>query len=90
MISGRPARCYRWVSWNFGHQKAFNAGLDHATGDAIVLMDGDLEDPPEIKPELVSTWEERFDTVYTVNQKPMTTSYAGGEDLRHSCPIGKY
>jgi glycosyltransferase involved in cell wall biosynthesis len=89
MTSGKPARSYRWVSRNFGHQNAFNAGLHHATGDAIVLMDGDLEDPPEILPELGSTWEEGFDTVYTVNQKPMTTSYTGGEDLRHRRPIGK-
>jgi hypothetical protein len=65
-------------------------GIDYATGDAIVLMDGDLEDPLIIIPEIISTSEEGFDTVNTVNQKPMTTSYVGDEDLRHSCHIGKY
>src|SRR5207249_7089010 len=40
-------------SRNFGHQAAFSAALDYATGDAVVLMDGDLQDEPEIIPELV-------------------------------------
>ena len=54
------------LSRNWGHQNAFNAGLDEAQGDAVIFMDGDLEDPPEVIPELLSGWQEGFDTVYTV------------------------
>ena len=52
------------LSRNWGHQNAFNAGLDVARGDAIVFMDGDLEDPPEIIPELIEHWSAGFHTVY--------------------------
>jgi dolichol-phosphate mannosyltransferase len=52
------------LSRNFGHQIALTAGLDHARGDAVVLMDSDLQDPPELIPELVATWREGFDVVY--------------------------
>jgi polyisoprenyl-phosphate glycosyltransferase len=41
---------------NFGHQTAVTAGLDHARGDAVIIMDADLQDPPEVIPELVSAW----------------------------------
>ena len=53
------------LSRNWGHQNAFNAGLDIAQGDAIVFMDGDLEDPPELIPELVRHWRAGFHSVYT-------------------------
>lgn len=52
------------LSRNFGHQVALTAGLDHARGDAVVLMDSDLQDPPELIPELVARWREGFDVVY--------------------------
>ena len=48
----------------FGSQSAFTSGMRVATGDAVVLMDGDLQDPPEVIPELVSKWHEGFDVVY--------------------------
>ena len=51
------------LSRNFGHQLALSAGLDHARGDAVVLMDSDLQDPPEVIPELVGRWKEGFDVV---------------------------
>ncbi len=54
------------LSRNFGHQVAISAGLDHARGDAIVLMDGDLQDPPELIPTLVDKWREGYDVVYAV------------------------
>jgi polyisoprenyl-phosphate glycosyltransferase len=51
------------LSRPFGHQLALTAGLDHARGDAVVLIDGDLQDPPEIIPELVARWREGADVV---------------------------
>ncbi len=52
------------LSRNFGHQVALTAGLHHASGQAVVLMDSDLQDPPELIPELVARWKEGFDVVY--------------------------
>jgi polyisoprenyl-phosphate glycosyltransferase len=54
------------LSRNFGHQVALTAGVDAARGDAIVTIDGDLQDPPEVIPELVTRWREGFDVVYGV------------------------
>ena len=51
---------------NFGHQVAITAGLDHAAGDAVVVMDADLQDPPEVVPDLVARWEEGYEVVYAV------------------------
>ncbi len=56
-------------SRNFGHQAAVTAGIDYAEGDAIVVMDGDLQDPPELIPELLQKHEEGFDVVYAVRAK---------------------
>ena len=52
------------LSRNFGHQAAFSAALDHATGDVIVMIDGDLQDPPELIPQLLAKHREGFDVVY--------------------------
>lgn len=52
------------LSRNFGHQASITAALDHATGDAIVVMDGDLQDVPEAIPQFVAKYEEGFDVVY--------------------------
>jgi dolichol-phosphate mannosyltransferase len=54
------------LSRNFGHQIALSAGLDRARGDAVVSMDGDLQDPPEVIPDLVAKWHEGYDVVYGV------------------------
>ena len=51
-------------SRNFGHQIAVTAGLDSSIGDAVVIIDGDLQDPPELIPELYSKYREGFDVVY--------------------------
>jgi glycosyltransferase involved in cell wall biosynthesis len=51
-------------SRNFGHQIAVTAGLDHATGDAAVIMDTDLQDPPRVAVELIRRWQEGFNVVY--------------------------
>lgn len=52
-----------FLSRNFGHQTAITAGMDHASGDAVILIDGDLQDPPELIPRLVEVWQEGFDVV---------------------------
>ena len=52
------------LSRNFGHQVAVTAALDHATGDAVIVMDGDLQDSPEAIPEFVRRFEEGYDVVY--------------------------
>src|SRR5438105_3263891 len=51
-------------SRNFGHQMAVTAGLDYSTGDAVIIMDSDLQDPPEVALELMKKWEEGFEVVY--------------------------
>lgn len=51
------------LSRNFGHQVAITAGLDYAHGDAVVFIDADLQDPPELIPELVARWREGYDVV---------------------------
>ncbi len=57
------------LSRNFGHQAALTAALDHVTGDAVVLMDGDLQDPPEAIPLLLRTHREGYDVVYARRAK---------------------
>jgi glycosyltransferase involved in cell wall biosynthesis len=52
------------LSRNFGHQTAITAALDHLTGDAAVVMDGDLQDVPEVIPQFVQKFQEGFDVVY--------------------------
>lgn len=54
---------------NFGHQIAVTAGIDHCTGDAAIIIDADLQDPPELIPELISKWEEGYEVVYAQRQK---------------------
>jgi dolichol-phosphate mannosyltransferase len=53
------------LSRNFGHQMAITAGLDHAAGEAVVMIDGDLQDPPELIPTMVEHWRAGSDVVYT-------------------------
>jgi glycosyltransferase involved in cell wall biosynthesis len=52
------------LSRNFGKEIALAAGLDHARGDAVVVIDADLQDPPELIPELIHQWQNGFDVVY--------------------------
>jgi glycosyltransferase involved in cell wall biosynthesis len=53
-------------SRNFGFQIAVTAGLDHAQGDAVILTDADLQDPPEIYPQMIAKWREGYDVVYGI------------------------
>ncbi len=54
------------LSRNFGHQAAITAGLDHAKGEAVIVMDSDLQHPPEFIPEMVQQWENGYSVVYAV------------------------
>jgi dolichol-phosphate mannosyltransferase len=56
------------LSRNFGHQAAITAGLEHASGDAVVMLDGDLQDPPEVIPEMLERWRDGADVVYGVRE----------------------
>lgn len=53
-------------SRNFGHQVAITAGTDHARGDAVVIIDADLQDPPEVILDLIRRWQEGYEVVYAV------------------------
>jgi len=57
------------LSRNFGHQLALTAGVDHARGSAIIIMDADLQDPPEVLPALLEQWRSGFDVVYGVRER---------------------
>ena len=56
--------CYVDFSRNFGKEIAMIAGLDYATGDCVIIMDADLQDPPELVPKMVELWEQGYDDVY--------------------------
>lgn len=57
------------LSRNFGHQVAITAGMEHARGEAIVVMDADLQDPPEVVPEMLAKWRSGHDVVYGVRSR---------------------
>ncbi len=64
---------YHWanalhLSRNFGHQTAISAGIDFAQGDAVIVMDGDLQDPPELLPKMVERWLSGYDVVYATRK----------------------
>jgi dolichol-phosphate mannosyltransferase len=68
---------YIELSRNFGHQNALKAGIDYAklNSDAVISMDGDLQHPPALIPELIARWEEGYDVVYTVRAETESLSY---------------
>jgi dolichol-phosphate mannosyltransferase len=57
------------LSRNFGHQKALSAALDYVTGDVVVLMDGDLQDPPEQIPRFLEAYREGYEVVYAQRER---------------------
>lgn len=61
-----PEIKYIEFSRNFGHQPAVKAGMDYAEGNVIISMDGDLQHPPELIPQMVKKWEQGYDIVYTI------------------------
>src|SRR5271167_3104288 len=56
------------LSRNFGHQAALTAGLEHAAGDIVAMIDADLQDPPELILEMIARWREGSDVVYAVRK----------------------
>ena len=56
--------CYLNLSRNYGKEIAMIAGLDYSKGDAVIIIDADLQDPPELIPQMISLWEQGFDDVY--------------------------
>lgn len=58
-----------YFSKNFGHQLAITAGADYATGKAVVVIDSDLQDPPEVIPQLIERWREGYEVVYAVRSE---------------------
>ncbi len=56
-------------SRNFGHQPAITAGLQYSEGDVVIIMDCDLQDPPELIPELLKKWKEGYDVVHCIRKK---------------------
>ena len=61
---------------NFGHQTALTCGLDYAHGDAVITMDGDMQHPPALIPELVRLWESGYDVVRTIRDSTDDASWA--------------
>jgi len=59
-----PRVCYLSLARNFGHQIAVTAGLQHARGQVVIVMDADLQDPPELIPAMVAQWQAGFQVVY--------------------------
>jgi len=57
------------LSRNFGHQAALTAGLEHAIGDVVAMIDADLQDPPELIPTMVERWQQGSDVVYAVRER---------------------
>ncbi len=62
-------------SRNFGHQAALTAGLQYASGDAVITMDGDLQHPPSLIPTLIEKWREGFEIVYTTRESTADASF---------------
>ena len=59
-----PRVCYLSLARNFGHQIAVTAGLNYVRGQVIVVMDADLQDPPELIPDLIEQWRQGYQVVY--------------------------
>jgi glycosyltransferase involved in cell wall biosynthesis len=72
LLSSQYSKDPRWsvisFSRNFGHQTAVSAGIFHATGDAVIVVDADLQDPPEEIYRFIKKWQDGYDIVYAVRQ----------------------
>jgi len=75
LADGCPEMRIVHLSRRFGHQMSLVAGIDHSTGDALIMMDSDLQHPPAVIPELLARFEEGFDVVQTVRRYGGQTSW---------------
>ena len=64
-----------FLSRNFGHQLAISSGLDHASGDAVIMLDADLQDPPEVAVEMAARWREGWEVVHGVRTRRLGESW---------------
>ncbi len=85
LAAEHPAVGWLSLSRNFGKELAMTAGLDHACADAVVLIDADLQDPPELIPTLIERWREGFDVVYA-----QRTARAGESLVKRGTAAGFY
>ena len=69
-------------SRNFGHQLAITAGLEYTKGDAVVVMDADLQDPPEVIPQMIKKWHEGYQIVYGKECKEMVKQFLRSSPLK--------
>src|SRR5512141_297642 len=60
---------------NFGHQVAITAGWDYARGEAVIIIDADLQDPPEVIPDMIARWREGYEVVYAVRAERVGESW---------------
>jgi polyisoprenyl-phosphate glycosyltransferase len=67
--AGDPRVKLLFLSRNFGHQLALSSGLDHASGDAVIMLDADLQDPPEVVLEMAARWREGWEVVHGVRTR---------------------
>lgn len=70
-------KCVKLIDFsrNFGHQTAITAGMDNSLGQAVVIIDADLQDPPEVIPQMIEKWKEGFDVVYGKRAKRKGESF---------------
>lgn len=71
-------------SRNFGHQIAITAGMDYASGNAIVIIDADLQDPPELILEMIQKWKEGYDVVYAKRTARKGETFLRNRPHQHS------
>lgn len=81
LVDSNPRLTLVELARNFGHQVAVSAGLDHSRGRAVIIMDADLQDPPEVLPQFIDKWREGHDVVYAIRERrkeswPMRVAYA--------------
>lgn len=63
---------------NFGHQVAISAGMDHSRGQAVMILDADLQDPPEVLPQFINKWREGYDVVYAIREQRKENAFKRG------------
>jgi dolichol-phosphate mannosyltransferase len=71
---------------NFGHQLAITAGMDYARGDAVIVIDADLQDPPEVIADLIAKWREGYEVVYAVRAERGRDHPPGGRGFPPAGP----